>query len=1386
MLLSTAINSITLNDGVCSYQKRERNGDLKFLVVAGIHGSTNDGKCNNDISKTTYDHLAALEWTLNIINGQRINNISFLPGVTIGYDIYDNCDNEDLTTDLLYDGEMADQTMTCSQPSEQPPIYIGVISLTTPNASTLISRFTNSLPVFRPLMSSPILQTFSYNNLLQTVVTFQQEAMAITKMLTTIDWNYIALVYSEEFYEAAEMFSEIAHAHSICLKEKALANMKSVHILHTALNEAFDKSLAVVYFGSPSDAKEFLEQERKETRPFRSKIHWIFMSHITPTSGIEKRSSDTITYIQYSDSETPDFTNAFNGLTIPNLEKQGDKPIANPHHMFDTVMVTVSAVKHLWQDKCGLSQDANNCPELSTAVLNGTLLEYVKRGVNISEVYDVQYSPYVDNNRHIMFDDNGYQQYEQLNIFINKDQRDTQVGVYNINSHFERSNLQYLPSSAAGFGQHDCLDNINVKYSYLHGDVLFLGLFTVRNAGTSPFECGLTRRGVSDIITVSSFFESVRSQRRANDKNILGAIAIDDCYNGVYTSEYLTSLFSKKRFIYDPSSGKAINFDDVIVIIGALSSPVTLQVADLATAMNLPMLSYSASSPDLENRIRYPYFLRSVPSDSLQIQGMIKVLTTLDISHVGLLYIDDAYGKAGKIQLEEEARRHKICVKPPIQLSQNMTNDDLDGIVDKLEEQQVRVVLFFGIDTVAKQILDVMDNPPIFVASEAWGTNQKLIAGQTGQKSKGSIVFNINSKSNDNTDYKSYLKSLNASHTYLNRWLPKYFEDYNGCYSIDSFEKPKSPQPKICSDDFTSTLDTNTTDNLYNDQRAVHTMNSVYAASTSLRQVCDDCSSSSVKQLVHSYFMKLKKVTFKGTQETMFDEDGNGNIGYTIYNIRRKTSTPGLPTTSYEQIGTYTKNGELQLNKLPVFYDEKNEEITLQELRDDNRLYCERFQLEETCSKVCPMVTTLPPTTVRATESVIDQPPVNGSWKTIAIAFIFGFGIVVCVLLGILIRPCIMKRTSSDRGDSSGKATSESHSVYDDPLPDRHFDNLVFMPDSASIRSHSQAMGSIHEMSASGMSLGGYVPSQLNHVRQMSNPELRFHHVRQLSKPEIGSNTFDTLERPMSTLSAPAYKPHSGHSPNAKRLQHKTGHHKGGKHGHSPKTPHSAPSNREKKQPVVYRPRAQSSPRFRYPSTDESHYTIPTIDRRDHVILNRKYGTSEEDITNIQSDIDFMQIEPYFNGQQASGDDEPKLNYLSAADLVNNASDEEEDAVSDSNDTVQYTDAQFIQKTPLSGTNSDNLPSGGFTPIGRDLLQQSESSSRIGSPSGNEVMEINTPKLENRNLKQLVQNPVQSVSSSGTGVQGPSNQVTDFKRNISDVPDVIKHGQYDEDCVFII
>lgn len=61
-------------------------------------------------------------------------------------------------------------------------------------------------------------------------------------------------------------------------------------------------------------------------------------------------------------------------------------------------------------------------------------------------------------------------------------------------------------------------------------------------------------------------------------------------------------------------------------MIGPSHSSVAEQVANLFTLFKMPLVSFMAASDTLSDQQRYPYFLRTVPSDKYQSLAMIELL----------------------------------------------------------------------------------------------------------------------------------------------------------------------------------------------------------------------------------------------------------------------------------------------------------------------------------------------------------------------------------------------------------------------------------------------------------------------------------------------------------------------------------------------------------------------------------------------------------------------------------------------------------------------------------------------------------------------------------------------------------------------------------------
>lgn len=93
-------------------------------------------------------------------------------------------------------------------------------------------------------------------------------------------------------------------------------------------------------------------------------------------------------------------------------------------------------------------------------------------------------------------------------------------------------------------------------------------------------------------------------------------------------------------------------------IIGGLFSSSSVPVASLLGALKVPQISYGATSPALSSKVQYPYFLRTIASDTLQASVMVRLMIELDIPAVTVVYQQDAYGSGLDKAIKSKAARY--------------------------------------------------------------------------------------------------------------------------------------------------------------------------------------------------------------------------------------------------------------------------------------------------------------------------------------------------------------------------------------------------------------------------------------------------------------------------------------------------------------------------------------------------------------------------------------------------------------------------------------------------------------------------------------------------------------------------------------------------------
>lgn len=187
----------------------------------------------------------------------------------------------------------------------------------------------------------------------------------------------------------------------------------------------------------------------------------------------------------------------------------------------------------------------------------------------------------------------------------------------------------------------------------------------------------------------------------------LGFVILDDCYRksvalsrAVQMMPYYLRCNETCPALHQPDQfhGEygAPEFFDVVGVIGAYNSALSMVISSLLGQFKIPHISHTATSDLLSDKSEYPYFLRMVPPDKFQVRVIADLLQFYNWTYVSIIYSEGSYGRGGMTSLKTLLARKDICVEKVIQLHKEFEDRDYENAIISLrEDTSARVVVMF-------------------------------------------------------------------------------------------------------------------------------------------------------------------------------------------------------------------------------------------------------------------------------------------------------------------------------------------------------------------------------------------------------------------------------------------------------------------------------------------------------------------------------------------------------------------------------------------------------------------------------------------------------------------------------------------------------------------
>ncbi|NXA42094.1 GPC6A protein, partial [Eudromia elegans] len=335
------------------------------------------------------------------------------------------------------------------------------------------------------------------------------------------------------------------------------------------------------------------------------------------------------------------------------------------------------------------------------------------------------------------------------------------------------------------------------------GDIIIGGLFDIHNEMLHPEE-----QPIKPVIQNCASFEiqvflqtlaMIHAIEMINNSTLLPGVTLGyEIYDSC--SEVTKAMASALRFLSKFNSSKDIvefkcNYSDYIprikAIIGASYSEVSTAVSRLLALQLIPQVSPASSAEILSDKIRFPSFLRTIPSDFYQTRAMAHLIYEAGWNWIGVIATDDDNGRFALESFGVQAMENNVCIAfkemLPAYLSDNTFNSKVDRAIEKIvKESEVNVIVVFmrqfHVLKLFNKAIEKNVNK-IWIASDNWSTAVK-ISTMPNIKQLG-IVVGFGFKSGNISTFRDFLRTLDEKSTKDNKFLHEYFTLLSVCAHLD-------------------------------------------------------------------------------------------------------------------------------------------------------------------------------------------------------------------------------------------------------------------------------------------------------------------------------------------------------------------------------------------------------------------------------------------------------------------------------------------------------------------------------------------------------------------------------------------------------------------------
>ncbi|XP_072532516.1 G-protein coupled receptor family C group 6 member A-like [Salminus brasiliensis] len=314
-------------------------------------------------------------------------------------------------------------------------------------------------------------------------------------------------------------------------------------------------------------------------------------------------------------------------------------------------------------------------------------------------------------------------------------------------------------------------------------------MFTCTDFDLIPFVQSLAAIHTIEVINDSGFLPGIQ----------LGYVMCDPCIHttkALHCVEHMLALNGSLPVLSDYSNSSF----PVKAFLGERYSELSIPLAKLLSIYMIPQISCTSSASALSNKLRCPSFFRVIPSDIYQTQALAKLMTRFSWDWIGVVSLDDDYGRSALENFLLDAEKEHLCVafqEVVPYLDHTYSRQRIKEVANRIRSSSARVVLLILQPELVEMLFEEMiktNTNRTWVASDAWSKVRNIM--KMKDINKVGDIFGFTFHTGNIPRFEDYLQNLTISPGVRNDFIREYKQIRFNC---SSGQQSEHTSPSACS-----------------------------------------------------------------------------------------------------------------------------------------------------------------------------------------------------------------------------------------------------------------------------------------------------------------------------------------------------------------------------------------------------------------------------------------------------------------------------------------------------------------------------------------------------------------------------------------------------------